>query len=194
MRVFWFWTWVGLIGVGAMQWGLRYGPSAVSVPADLCLVAPATPHDPASGRGVWEAREVPPEARCPVCGMFPARSRAWAAQIIFRDGDAHFFDSPLSLFLYLQDVGRYSRGRRASDIAVSFVSDARSGRWIDARQAWYVHGSDAMGPMRSGNLPAFASPQAAAHFAQQRGGQVMSAAALSQALPPELQRLAPHAH
>lgn len=194
MRAFWFWGLVLLTGAGAMLMGMRYGPSVVAVPADLCLVAPATPYDPASGRGLWEAREVPPEARCPVCGMFPARSRPWAAQIIFRDGDAHFFDSPLSLFMYLQDVGRYSRGRRLGDIAVSFVSDARSGRWIDARQAVYVHGSEAMGPMRSGNLPAFASQQEAARFAQQRGGQIMSAAALSQRLPPELQRLVPHAH
>lgn len=58
---------------------------------DVCVVAPATPYDANSGLPMGAAREVPADARCPVCGMFPARSRSWAAQVIFADGDAHFF-------------------------------------------------------------------------------------------------------
>lgn len=77
--------------------------------------------------------------------MFPARSPDWAAQVIFSNGDAQFFDSPLSLFSYLQDVGRYTRGRDAGQIVARYVSDADSGRWIDARSAMYVDGSAARG-------------------------------------------------
>jgi copper chaperone NosL len=139
----------------------------------VCIVAPPTPYNPAGGKPLAAAREVPAEARCPVCGMYPARSRAWAAQVIFADGDAYFFDSPLSLLQYLGDVARYTRGRSAGEIVARFVTDTDSGQWIEADRAAYVHGSTALGPMRAGNLPAFASGAAAAQFAAQRGGQAL---------------------
>ena len=91
---------------------------------DVCIVAPPTPYDPASGLPPTAARAVPPDVRCPVCGMFPARSPQWAAQIIFSNGDAQYFDSPLSLFMYLQDVARYSPGRSAGSIVAHYVTDA----------------------------------------------------------------------
>ncbi|MBU1396829.1 MAG: nitrous oxide reductase accessory protein NosL, partial [Gammaproteobacteria bacterium] len=69
---------------------------------DLCIVAPATPYDPASGRAMLAPRPIPADARCPVCGMYPARFSRWAAQSIFKDGAAHYFDSPLDLFVFLQ--------------------------------------------------------------------------------------------
>ena len=40
-------------------------PQDVALDADLCVVAPPTPYDPASGLGPTEARPVPPDARCP---------------------------------------------------------------------------------------------------------------------------------
>lgn len=155
---------------------------------EVCIVAPPTPYDPSSGLGLHAARSVPLAARCPVCGMYPARSRDWAAQVIFKNGDAQFFDSPLTLFIYLQDVGRYSVGRRASEIAASYVSDTSlaNGNWIKASEAIYVSGSTAMGPMRAGNLPAFSSKAAALAFVAKRGGDIFSAKEIS---PQLLQRL-----
>ena len=166
-------------------WSPFAPPQDVALETDLCLVAPATPYDPASGLAPTEARTVPREARCPVCGMFPARAPDWAAQIIFDDGDAHFFDSPLSLFMYLHDMARYGAGRQAQQIVAQYVTDAGrppvgpdgmapKSRWIDARTAFYVHGSSAKGPMRAGNLPAFASREAAQAFAASRGGVVLA--------------------
>ncbi|WP_295762946.1 nitrous oxide reductase accessory protein NosL [Undibacterium sp.] len=151
---------------------------------EVCIVAPPTPYDPASGIGLHAPRAVPLDARCPVCGMYPARSRDWAAQVIFNNGDAQFFDSPLTLFIYLQDVGRYSVGRRASEIVASYVSDSNvssvtKGQWIKASEAIYVSGSTAMGPMRAGNLPAFSSKAAALAFVAQRGGKIISAKEIS---------------
>ncbi|MFZ6749002.1 nitrous oxide reductase accessory protein NosL [Undibacterium sp. Ren11W] len=148
---------------------------------EVCIVAPPTPYDPASGIGLHAPRAVPLDARCPVCGMYPARSRDWAAQVIFTNGDAQFFDSPLTLFLYLQDVGHYSVGHRASEIAASYVSDTSlaNGKWIKASEAIYVSGSTAMGPMRAGNLPAFSSKAAALAFVAKRGGELISAKEIS---------------
>ena len=149
---------------------------------------------PTSGLPLHAAREVPPEARCPVCGMFPARSPDWAAQVIFANGDAQFFDSPLSLFMYLSDVARYSPGRSADEIVARYVTDVSSKTWTDAGNAFYVHGSSAKGPMRAGNLPAFASKKAALQFAAQRGGTVLAYADVDAGLVTQLGGQGTHAH
>lgn len=155
-------------------------PAAVFDPMDdYCLVAPALPYDARSGLAVFDPRPVPEQARCPVCGMYPARAPSWAAQVIFHDGAVHFFDSPVNLHVFLADVSRYNRAYERADVAVSFVTDVESGQWIDAGQAFYVFGSDALGPMRDGNLPAFASQEAAQRFADARGGRPLNAADLT---------------
>ncbi|HRP94759.1 MAG TPA: nitrous oxide reductase accessory protein NosL [Rhodocyclaceae bacterium] len=158
----------------------RGAPAAAFDPMDdYCLVAPALPYDARSGLAVFDPRPLPAHARCPVCGMYPARFPRWAAQTIFRDGAVHFFDSPVNLHLFLADVSRYNRAYESADVVVSFVTDVEDGRWIEAGQAYYVHGSNALGPMRGGNLPAFASREAAQRFAEARGGDVIGAAELT---------------
>ena len=186
-----------LTGSGA-GWALwrrqQRHPFATAPPEDVCIVAPPTPYDPASGMPPTAARPVPTQARCPVCGMFPARTPEWAAQLIFHNGEAHFFDSPLSLFMYLHDMARYSPGRSVHDVAASYVSDsAAAGQWLTAEGAFYVHGSDARGPMRAGNLPAFATPAAAQAFAARRGGQVLTFAQIKPALLAQLAESKGHA-
>ena len=180
--------------VAAWQWRSGWGQQGAetttppTVGDDVCVVAPPTPYDPASGKPLAAARDVPADARCPVCGMYPARSRAWAGQVIFADGDAFFFDSPLSLMMYLGNVGHYTRGRTASAIVARYVTDMDSGAWVDAQQAVYVAGSSALGPMRAGNLPAFADRGAAQRFVQARGGRILGFDAID---APLLTSLAP---
>ncbi|NDP37826.1 MAG: hypothetical protein GZ093_03620 [Rhodoferax sp.] len=162
---------------------IRANSSTIAtLPVDICVMAAPQAYDPASGLPLLAARTIPKDARCPVCGMYPARTPQWAAQLIFSNGDAHFFDSPLSLYLYLNAVTRYSPGRNASEVATTYVTDTESGHWTPARQAFYVQGSTALGPMRNGNLPAFASETAAQRFTQQRGGKVLTAGKISPAL------------
>lgn len=156
---------------------------------DVCVVAPPTPYDAALGQPLAAPREVPADARCPVCGMYPARARTWAAQVIFADGDAYFFDSPLSLMLYLGNVAHYTRGRTASAIVARYVTDTDTGVWLNAQEAVYATGSSAKGPMRAGNLPAFADAAAAQRFVQQRGGRAIAFSAID---APLLRGLAPN--
>lgn len=172
---------------------LSFG-AAPEIEADVCVVAPPTPYNPASGLPLQAARPVPADVRCPVCGMYPARSPDWAAQVIFANGDAQFFDSPLSLFMYLGDVARYSPGRSADEIVAHYVTDVPSRSWVDARSAFYVTGSTAKGPMRAGNLPAFASQDAARQFAAQRGGKVLAYADVDAGLVAQLGGQGVHAH
>ena len=61
-------------------------------------------------------------------------------------------------------------------------TDGAGSGWTDAALAHYVHGSSALGPMRAGNLPAFASAQEAERFAAARGGRVLAFAAVDAAL------------
>lgn len=193
--------WTSLAGLVLMG-GLLLAPwpgtpteaALLAATDEVCVVAPPTPFDPKAGLGLHEPRPVPADARCPVCGMFPARSPDWAAQVIFDNGDTQFFDSPLTLFIYLQDVGRYTRGRQASEIAASYVSDVSSGAWISAHEAIYVSGSSAVGPMRAGNLPAFSSVTAAQRFARERGGVLLEARQISPQLLLDLNTARRHAH
>lgn len=163
-------------------------------PAEVCIVAPPHPYEPRSGLPARSARPVPAHARCPVCGMFPARNPRWAAQVIHGDGAAHFLDSPLSLHRFLQDLPRYSPGRQRAGLLAQWVTDFDRGVWIDATTAFHVHGCDALGPMRAGNLPAFASPAAAQRLADARGGRVLPAAAITPALLRQIGVPGRHAH
>lgn len=161
---------------------------------DLCIVAPATPYDPASGLDMLDPRPIPAEARCPVCGMYPARNPRWAAQVIFKDGAAHFFDSPADLFAFLRDVARRDRNYAGEDVAMTFVTDFESGQWTEAGRAFFVHGSTLVGPMRDADLPAFASREAADTLAAQRGGRVLRLAELTPEIVQSLNRNVHHRH
>lgn len=181
-----------VLGIVALAWAGVSGYRTLVVPAsptfepDICLFAPPTPYDPTLGLPPSAPRTVPAAARCPVCGMYPARAPDWAAQVIFSNGNAQFFDSPVSLFTYLHDVGRYTAGYSADQIIASYVTDADSGHWLPALNAVYVQGSSAKGPMRTGNLPAFANVAAAQHFANQRGGVLLRASEITPDMLPRV--------
>ncbi|MCZ2107719.1 MAG: nitrous oxide reductase accessory protein NosL, partial [Burkholderiales bacterium] len=57
-----------------------------------------------------------------------------------------------------------------------------------------VHGSNALGPMRSGNLPAFSDAGAAQAFAQRRGGQVLAYAQVDAQIVASLAPAGSHQH
>jgi copper chaperone NosL len=171
---------VGIIAAGAIL--LQYAgrpPVDFRLPAeDICIVppsgaSPAHARDPASGLARYDARPIPVAARCPVCGMYPARFPNWAAQIIFLDGTAHFFDSPVDLFMFIDQADRFDALHTAADAAALYVADYRSGAWLDARSAAFVIGSAVRGPMRGPDLPAFADEVTARIFAGEHGGRVL---------------------
>ena len=169
--------------VGFVVYRLWPGDAAtMDASDDVCIVAPAIAFDPSSELRPEQPRPIPADARCPVCGMYPSRSPQWAAQVLYRDGHVHFVDSPIDLFQLMRDVPRHRAGHTTADILSTWVTDAPSGQWIATEKAWYVHGSDALGPMRMGDLPAFASRSAALAFARQRGGQLIEHGAITQTL------------
>lgn len=89
----------------------------------------------------------PPRARCPVCGMFVEPFPEWWAQIVFADGSRECFDGVKDLVRYLGERPRYGRDRAALAIAGVWVLDYYSVEPIAADAAFYVAGSDTLGPM-----------------------------------------------
>lgn len=83
---------------------------------------------------------------CPVCGMFVSLYPDWVATVLYQDGHAHHFDGPKDLFKYLH-LPKYAPDRSKDDIAAIGVTEYYGVTRIDARAAWYVIGSDTLGPM-----------------------------------------------
>ncbi|MBN9696074.1 MAG: nitrous oxide reductase accessory protein NosL [Zoogloea sp.] len=118
-------------------------------------------------------REVQRNTRCPVCGMYPAMSPQWMAQVVFNDQSASSFDSPVDLFRFLNNMLAFDKRHKPADVGAVWVADYGTRAWTDARTAFYVTGSQARGPMNEPNLPAFATRAAAEAHARTQGGRVL---------------------
>ncbi len=90
---------------------------------------------------------------CPVCGMFVAKYPEWIASVLYRNAQAHHFDGAKDMFKYLLDLQRWASGHQAGDIVSIGVTEYYGLSRIDARQAWYVIGSDVLGPMGHELIP-----------------------------------------
>ena len=84
--------------------------------------------------------------RCPVCGMFPAKRPQNAAALVLNDGRAFYFCGNGCLLRVLRDPNSYLNVP-AQSIRRAVVLDYFSGAPLDAQSAWWVEGSDVVGPM-----------------------------------------------
>jgi nitrous oxide reductase accessory protein NosL len=111
--------------------------------------------------------EVPQEVKCPVCGMFVAKYPKWAALIEVKS-KKHYFDGVKDMMkFYIFDVDfPYNR----SKITHIEVTDFYTLQAIDAKQAFYVIGSDVYGPMGNELIP-FLSNEAAQNFMTDHRGE-----------------------
>lgn len=100
--------------------------------------------------------EVPkpgPKDTCPVCGMFVAKYPEWIATVLYKDGHAHHFDGAKDLFKYLLNLPKWAPGHTLENIASIGVTEYYGLTRIDARGAFYVIGSDTLGPMGHELIP-----------------------------------------
>ena len=111
--------------------------------------------------------EVPKKVKCPVCGMFVAKYPKWAA-LIDVEGKKHYFDGVKDMMkFYIFDVDfPYDR----SKITQIEVTDFYTLQAIDAKQAFYVIGSDVYGPMGNELIP-FLTKEAAQNFMTDHRGE-----------------------
>jgi nitrous oxide reductase accessory protein NosL len=129
-------------------------------PAALLLCVLATLGFSAAGKS---ALQVPAGAKCPVCGMFVAKSPDWVANVRFKDGTISYYDGPKDMFSHYFDAARYAPGKSQADFVALAVKEYYSLTFIDARAAFFVAGSDVYGPM-GGELIPFLTEQDAKSF------------------------------
>ncbi|WP_374090043.1 nitrous oxide reductase accessory protein NosL [Methylomicrobium lacus] len=110
--------------------------------------------------------------RCPVCGMFVYKYPKWVARIVFQSGDAFFYDGAKDMFKYVFDIAKYTPGQSAEKIQSIFVTDYYEVELIDAKTAFYVIGSDVLGPMGHELLP-FKDQEAAQEFLEDHKGKTI---------------------
>lgn len=111
-----------------------------------------------------------PKEKCPVCGMFVAKYPEWIAGVTFRDGTRAVFDGAKDLFKFWFDPEGFLPSRRREDIAAIFVTDYYTLEQKDAREAFFVVGSNVLGPMGHELVP-FVTQVAAKEFLRDHLGQ-----------------------
>jgi nitrous oxide reductase accessory protein NosL len=91
--------------------------------------------------------------KCPVCGMFISKYTDWTAQIIFKDGSYAMFDGVKDMMKYYFNLKKYNPSKTISDMDSMYVTDYYSLAIIDGFKAYYVSGSDTLGPMGRELIP-----------------------------------------
>ncbi len=115
---------------------------------------------------IWEVKgkkhiHVPKSAKCPVCGMFVAKHPRWATMAVTKDGKKLYFDG-------VKDMMKYYFAH--PDLKRLYVSDYYTLEAVDAKKAYYVLGSDVMGPMGKELVP-FKNRSEAEDFAKDHKGE-----------------------
>lgn len=111
---------------------------------------------------------------CPVCGMLISKYPNWTAKVAYRDNSAHFFDGAKDMFKYLHELGKYATGHRKEDISALVVTEFYGLMKIDARSAFYVIGSDVLGPMGHELVPLETRADAEEFLKDHKGKQILT--------------------
>lgn len=145
-------------------------------------VPPAVADDPAKGPAAPRMR--PPAAlqpladdgqmrisdpdRCPMCGMFPAKRSQTAAAMVLADGRTFYFCGNGCLLRTWRNTATYLN-ILPENIQRMVVRDYFTGAPLDAQRAWWVAGSDVIGPMGKA-LVALSTEEDLARFKERHGG------------------------
>ncbi len=108
------------------------------------------------------------DARCPVCGMFVAKYPQWVTQLVLSDGRIEPFDGVKDMMVYFFSPESYGAAAGVT-VGEVRVKDYYSQKWIDGRKAYYVLGSDVLGPMGHELVP-FAERSHAESFQKDHKG------------------------
>lgn len=112
-------------------------------------------------------KDISPQERCPVCGMFVVKYPDWITQVRLANGTVKFFDGVKDLLAFHFNPASFgATGQTAKEI---WVKDYYTLAWLDGRSAWYVIGSDVYGPMGHEFIP-FDSAEAAENFRKDHKG------------------------
>ncbi len=111
--------------------------------------------------------------KCPVCGMFVAKYPEWVCSIVFRDSTLVYFDGPKDLLAFYLAPVKYAPARKQMDISAILVKDYYSLALIDGMQAFYVIGSNVLGPMGKELVPFAAMKDAEGFMHDHQGKKIL---------------------
>lgn len=114
--------------------------------------------------------------RCAVCGMLVAEYPNWVAAVVLEDGGRLFFDGPKDMFRFVLEPKKYvpDGDLDRDDLAEIWVTGYYTTRMIDAETAFFVLGSDVMGPMGAELVPLTTREQAESFRADHGGERVLA--------------------
>jgi copper chaperone NosL len=104
---------------------------------------------------------------CPVCNMKAETSSLGPAALVFNDGKVVGFDTAGDLFRYMLEPGKYSFDPK--NVKNIFVTEFGTKKFIDAKTALFVVGSDLQGSMGP-EVAAFAKKEDAEAFKTEHKG------------------------
>ena len=124
-----------------------------------------------------------PKDLCPVCGMLVSKYPNWVATVIYKDGHAHHFDGAKDLFKFWIDPPKYAAGHTREQMARIVVTDYYNLSPIDARTAFYVIGSDVLGPMGHEFVPLASQADAEEFLKEHKGKRILRFEQVTKELP-----------
>lgn len=123
---------------------------------------------------------------CPVCGMLVSKYPNWVATIVYKDGHAHHFDGAKDMFKFWFEPAKYAAGHRREDMVAVWVTDFYSLQAVDAQKAFYVIGSDVLGPMGHELVPLASREDAADFLKDHKGRRVLTFEQVTKDIPLKL--------
>lgn len=117
------------------------------------------------------------------CGMNLIEHDGPKGQVVLAEGHEPFWFSSARdtlAFTMMPDEPKDYAAVYVSDMArAESWDDPGADNWVEARQAFYVHGSDARGGMGGSEIVPFSTREAAGSFAAEQGGTVLAYADLT---------------
>lgn len=114
---------------------------------------------------------VGPEEKCPVCGMFVAKYEQWLTQIVDGQDKPLVFDGVKDMMAYYFNGPNYGGDTDMSKAEI-WVRNYYTLDYIDGRAAFYVVGSDVLGPMGEELIP-FSTRKEAENFKTDHHGKAI---------------------
>ena len=130
----------------------------------LCLVFACEKKTEVKPKDI-ESKAVQEEHRCANCGMYTHIHPNWEQKVISLDKGTMYFDGARCMFKILLDSTTTPK-----HIEEVQVKDYYSLQYIDGKKAFYVIGSDVLGPMGNELIP-FRTQSAAEEFLKDHKGE-----------------------
>lgn len=126
------------------------------------------------------------DEKCPVCGMFAYKYPKWAARMNYVENGkpvTHAFDGVKDMMKFYHNPSKWGNYTKHKDAELTIlVSDYYTGEAMDGKKAFYVVGSDVMGPMGKEFVPFKTFKSAQTFMKDHKGLQIVEFSKIEEAL------------